>query len=63
MTENFLQLNQDKTQVLVIGPEAHREELSLKLKSLYFNPSEQVDNLGVLLSGQCRDTDPCFYHL
>ena len=29
MAENFLQLNQDKTQVSVIGPEAHREELSL----------------------------------
>uniref|UniRef100_A0A8C6SBV1 Reverse transcriptase domain-containing protein n=1 Tax=Neogobius melanostomus TaxID=47308 RepID=A0A8C6SBV1_9GOBI len=34
MTENFLQLNQDKTEVLVIGPEAQREKLLPKLQSL-----------------------------
>lgn len=31
MAENFLQLNQDKTEVLVIGPEAQREKLLPKL--------------------------------
>lgn len=34
MAANFLQLNQDKTEVLVIGPEAQREELLLKLHNL-----------------------------
>ena len=48
MSENFLQLNQDKTQVLLIGPEAHREELSLTLKSLSFHLSEEVKNLRVI---------------
>lgn len=31
MAENFLQLNQDKT-VLVVGSEAHTEKLFIKLK-------------------------------
>ena len=48
MAENFLQLNQDKTEVLVIGPEAQREKLVPKLQSLSFNPSSQVRNLGVI---------------
>jgi len=30
MAENFLQLNQDKTEVLVIGPEAKREKHFVK---------------------------------
>ena len=49
MASSFLQLNQDKTEVLVISPEAHREKLNLKLKALASNTSEQVKNLGVIL--------------
>ncbi|KAK7885918.1 hypothetical protein WMY93_025539 [Mugilogobius chulae] len=41
MAENFLQLNQDKTEVLVIGPEAQREKLLSKLQTQSFNPSSQ----------------------
>ena len=52
MAGNFLQLNQDKTEVLVIGPEAHREKLNLKLKALASNTSEQVKNLGVILDSK-----------
>ncbi|KAJ0005966.1 hypothetical protein NQD34_015860 [Periophthalmus magnuspinnatus] len=39
MAENVLQLNQDKTEVLIIGPEAQREKLLPKLQSQSFNPS------------------------
>ena len=52
MANNFLQLNQDKTEVLVIGPEAHREKLNFKLKALAFNTPEQVKNLGVILDSK-----------
>ncbi len=48
MANNFLGLNQDKTQVLVIGPEVQREKLNVRLKSTSFNPREQVKNLGVI---------------
>ena len=34
MAVHFLQLNQDKTEVLVIGPEGQRERLLPKLKDL-----------------------------
>ncbi len=48
MAENFLQLNQDKTEVLVIGPEALREKLNFKLEALALNSSENGKNLGVV---------------
>ena len=38
MAENFLQLSQDKTEVLVIGPEAQREKLNSKLQELLLKP-------------------------
>lgn len=34
IAENFLQLNQGKTEVLVIGPEGEKEKLSPKLQAL-----------------------------
>ncbi|KAK7891097.1 hypothetical protein WMY93_023060 [Mugilogobius chulae] len=52
MAENFLQLNQDKTEVLVIGPEAQREKLLSKLQTQSFNPSSQVRNLGVIFDSE-----------
>uniref|UniRef100_A0A8C6LX82 Reverse transcriptase domain-containing protein n=1 Tax=Nothobranchius furzeri TaxID=105023 RepID=A0A8C6LX82_NOTFU len=70
MAENFLQLNQDKTEVLVIGPEAQREKLLPKLQSLSFNPSEQVKNLGAIFDSELtfihhlkNITKIGFYHL
>lgn len=50
MAENFLQLNQDKTEVLVIGPEGLREELLPKLWD--FKPSQYVKNLGVVFDSE-----------
>ena len=70
MAENFLQLNQDKTEVLVIGPEAQREKLLPKLQSLSFSPSPQVRNLGVIFDSELtfiphikNITKIGFYHL
>ena len=68
MAENFLQLNQDKTEVLIIGPEGQREKLLPKLND--FKPSECVKNLGVLFDSELdfiphiRNTTKIgFYHL
>ena len=68
--ENFLQLNQGKTEVLVLGPEAQREKLLPKLQSMSFNPSAQVKDMGVLLDSELtfiphikNITKIGFYHL
>uniref|UniRef100_A0A8C6KAZ9 Reverse transcriptase domain-containing protein n=1 Tax=Nothobranchius furzeri TaxID=105023 RepID=A0A8C6KAZ9_NOTFU len=70
MAENFLQLNQDETEVLVISPEAQREKLLPKLQSLSLNPSSQVKNLGVTFDSELtfilhikNITKIGFYHL
>ena len=52
MTENFLQLNQGKTEVLIIDPKVQREKLLLKLQTLSLNPSDQVKNLGVIFDSE-----------
>ena len=50
MAENFLQLNQDKTEVLIIGPEGKREKLLPKLNA--FKHSQYIKNLGVLFDSE-----------
>ena len=57
MAQNFLQLNQDKTEILVIGPEALREKLNFKLDALQIKPSDKIKNLGVVF-----DSDLSFEH-
>lgn len=42
MAENFRHLNQDKTKVLIIGLEAQREKLNVKLQALTLISSHQV---------------------
>ena len=70
MAENFLQLNQDKTEVLIIGPEAQREKLLSKLQAFSLCPSLQVKNLGVIFDSELgfiphikHVTKIGFYHL
>ena len=70
MAENFLQLNQDKTEVLIIDPKAQREKLLLKLQTLSLNPSNQVKNLVVIFYSELNFiphikhvTKTGFYHL
>lgn len=41
-SQNFLQLNQDKTEVLIIGLQVQREKLTPKLNILGLNPSQVV---------------------
>ena len=49
MTQNFLQLNQDKIEILVIGAKTERERLSDHLKLFTLNTKEQVKNLSVII--------------
>ena len=43
MAENFLQLKQDKTEVLVDGPEAQRDKLNTQLQSPALKPCQHVE--------------------
>uniref|UniRef100_A0A672G1Q5 Reverse transcriptase domain-containing protein n=1 Tax=Salarias fasciatus TaxID=181472 RepID=A0A672G1Q5_SALFA len=68
MAVNFLQLNQDKTEVLVIGPEGQREKILPKLRD--FKPAQSVKNLGVIFDSELNFiphikniTKIGFYHL
>ena len=52
MSQNFLHLNQDKTEVLVIGEKAEREKLSAHLETLAPNTKHQARNPGVMLHSE-----------
>ena len=60
MAANFLQLNQDKTEVLLIGPEGQKEKLLPKLKD--FKPSQSVKEFS-FISHIKNITKTGFYHL
>ena len=47
MTPSYI--NQDKTEILVIGEKAEREKLSDHLKLSAINTKEQVKNLGFII--------------
>lgn len=49
MVENFLQLKQDKTEVLIIGPEGKRENFYQNYKILNL---QSVQNLGVIFDSE-----------
>ena len=55
MSDNFLKLNQEKTEVLIIGNKTEREKLSAHMKTLAFDPKYKARNLGVII-----DSDLCF---
>uniref|UniRef100_A0A3B3D471 Reverse transcriptase domain-containing protein n=1 Tax=Oryzias melastigma TaxID=30732 RepID=A0A3B3D471_ORYME len=70
MANNFLQLNQEKNEILVIGPEAKREKQFLKLQELSLSCSETVRNLGVIFDSELtfiphikQQVKTGFYHL
>lgn len=48
MAKTFLQLNPDKTKVLIIGTGAQREKLNMKQQALNLKPCQQVKNMGLL---------------
>uniref|UniRef100_A0A3P9K8W2 Reverse transcriptase domain-containing protein n=1 Tax=Oryzias latipes TaxID=8090 RepID=A0A3P9K8W2_ORYLA len=68
--ENFLQLNQDKTEVLVIGSEAERDRVQFYLSTHFMKICDTVRNLGVILDADLsfekhvnQVTKTAFYHL
>ena len=70
MQDNFLQLNSDKTEVIVFGPQKTRESVNSYLKSLTLKPTNQVRNLGVIMDSDLNFnshiksiTSSAFYHL
>ncbi len=70
MADHFPQLNQDKTEVLVIGSEAQRDKLGETLQALTLNPCQRGKNLGVIhdsdlvFEAHIRNTTKnAFYHL
>ncbi|RJG15175.1 hypothetical protein D4A39_16695, partial [Alcanivorax profundi] len=70
MQNNFLQLNPDKTEVIIFGPHTQRESVSSHLESLSLKPKNQVRNLGVIMDSDLNFnshikaiTSTAFYHL
>ena len=70
MQNNFLQLNSDKTEIIVFGPQKQRESVSCHLQSLALKPTNQVRNLGVIMDSDLNFnshiksiTSAAFYHL
>ena len=50
MQNNFLQLNSDKTEIIVCGPQKQRESVISHLETLSLKPNNQVRNLGEFTS-------------
>jgi len=70
MSQNFLKLNKDKTEVLIIGSKEQIEKLIPKLHILGLNPSKVAKKLGVVFDFDfnfkthvCNVTNIAFYHL
>lgn len=68
MQNNFLQLNSDKTEVIIFGPQKQRERVSSYLE--FLKPKNQVRNLGVIMDSDLdfnshikSVTSSAFYHL
>ena len=47
MSENFLQLNKDKTEILIFGAKAQRQKIVAYLSSLSLESKSEARNLGV----------------
>ena len=67
---NFLQLNSDKTEIIVCGPQKQRESVISHLETLSLKHNYQVRNLGVILDSDLNFnshiksiTSAAFYHL
>ncbi len=56
MSSNFLVLNNDKTQVLMVGESKENASLPLLVGDMLLNPSSSVDLLGVTFNGQLSPT-------
>uniref|UniRef100_A0A667YPA7 Reverse transcriptase domain-containing protein n=1 Tax=Myripristis murdjan TaxID=586833 RepID=A0A667YPA7_9TELE len=49
MSDNFLKLNEDKTEILLVGPKTKREMLSINLGKLASRIKSEVTSLGIVL--------------
>ncbi len=49
MNANFLKLNKDKTEILIVGKKPERERIEAELGSLALQSMKEVKNLGVTL--------------
>ena len=70
MSENFLKLNEDKTEVLIIGSTAQRESIINRLGNLAKESNTSVKNLGVIIDAELNFnthinhvTKIAFFHL
>uniref|UniRef100_A0A8C7Z8E6 Reverse transcriptase domain-containing protein n=1 Tax=Oryzias sinensis TaxID=183150 RepID=A0A8C7Z8E6_9TELE len=69
MQNNFLQLNSNKTEVIISGQQKQRESVSSYLHSLSLKPSNRVRNLGVIMdsdlnfNSHIKSVTSAFYHL
>ncbi len=73
MSDNFLQLNADKTEILLVGPKSQsssQHNIFIDIDGVQIRPSTTVRNLGVLFdSALCFDSHigqivkSCFYQL
>ena len=70
MSQNFLQLNNNKTEILIIGPETISNTIQQSLGPLASNVTKTAKNLGVFFDNHMnleyhvkKVTQSCFYHL
>uniref|UniRef100_A0AAQ5X7A8 Reverse transcriptase domain-containing protein n=1 Tax=Amphiprion ocellaris TaxID=80972 RepID=A0AAQ5X7A8_AMPOC len=70
LCQNFLQLNKDKTEVMVFGAKEGRLKVSLELQSLQLKTTDQARNLGVVMDSELSFekhikaiTKSAYYHL
>ena len=70
MSQNFLQLNTEKTEVITFGKENQRNKLAAQLNTKGFKAVDSVRNLGVILDSDLTFsshiqsvTKSAFYHL
>ncbi len=70
MSQNFLQLNKDKTKILVISNDVRRGSIASHLDSLSLKNSNQAKNLGIIFDSDLSFkkhisivTKTAYYHL
>ncbi len=70
MCQNFLQLNKDKTEVIVFGAREERLKVSARLQSVMLRTTDQARNLGVVMDSDLNlrshiktITKSAYYHL
>ena len=70
MSQNFLQLNRDKTEIIIFGNKEPRQKIARHLNTLGLQTTSQARNLGVLIDSDLNFdshiksiTKSSFYHL